>query len=168
MESRPQTTAAVCGLHFAVAGRQGSLLLALLFVAAAVFLPVAERPGPILGKKLDQNTRYILLVLDRERARCRKVLPLSHILRCKGTVLIICSSLTARVPAALWKMNQFICEDLCTTHRITIENLISLDTFYFSIFYLFHLHLKSFFFVRLLRFVWAGPDVLLASVLHSP
>jgi hypothetical protein len=28
--------------------------LALLFVVAAAFLPVAERPGPILGKKLNQ------------------------------------------------------------------------------------------------------------------
>jgi hypothetical protein len=32
----------------------------------------------------------------------RNVLPLSHILRCKGTVLRFCSSLTARVPAADW------------------------------------------------------------------
>jgi hypothetical protein len=58
MESRLETTAAVHGLHFAVAGRQSSLLLVLLFVGAAAFLAVAERLGWFWGKSL---TRYILL-----------------------------------------------------------------------------------------------------------
>ncbi|XP_047050032.1 auxin-binding protein 1-like [Lolium rigidum] len=46
MESRPETAAAVRGPRFAGAGRRGALLLALLLVAAAAFLPVAEPSCP--------------------------------------------------------------------------------------------------------------------------
>jgi hypothetical protein len=56
MEIRPEITSAVREIHVAGVGRLGALLLALLFVAAAL-LPVAERLSRF-GQKVRLETQY--------------------------------------------------------------------------------------------------------------